>query len=72
MFDDILVLMSARPFEPFTMHLTSGAAIAVPTVDHISVLHHAKRILVDNDDGRTYHIIRPEQIAHCSVDGQPA
>ena len=52
--------------------MASGAEIAVPTVDHVSVMHHVKRILVDSDDGKTYHIIHPQQITHFTVDGQKA
>ncbi len=72
MFDDLLVLIAARPFEPFTLHLASGAEIPVPTVDHVSVLHHVKRILVDQDDNKTYHIIHPGQITHFTVNSHPA
>ena len=72
MFDDLLALIAARPFEPFTLRMTSGAEIPVPTVDHIAVMRHLKRFIVERDDNKTYHIIRPEQISDIVVDGHPA
>ncbi len=72
MLDDILLLIAARPFEPFRLHLASGAEISVPTVDHISVMHHVRRVIVDSDDNKTYWIIRPELITHFTVDSQAA
>ena len=72
MFDDLLVLIAARPFEPFTLHLASGSEVAVPTTDHVSVMRHLKRFIVEEDNNSTYHIIRPEQISHITVTGHPA
>ena len=72
MFEDVRVLIAARPFEPFTLRMTGGAEIPVPTVDHIYAMIHLRRFIVERDDNKTYHIIRPEQISDIVVDGHPA
>ena len=52
--------------------MTGGAEIPVPTVDHIHVMPHFRRFIIERDDNKTYHIIHPEQISDIAVDGHPA
>lgn len=70
--EELLILQAARPFDPFILHMTSGAEIPVPTVDHVSILRHARRVFVDTDDGKTYHIIVPDQISHVTAASRAA
>lgn len=70
MFEDILLLIAARPFQAFTIHLPNGETVFVPTDEHISVLRHVRRIFVERVGSLTYCIIQPEMITRCTVEGQ--
>ena len=70
---DVTALAAAVSQEGFTtFHMTSGAEIPVLTVDHVSILRHARRVFVDTDDGKTYHIIVPDQISHVTAASRAA
>jgi hypothetical protein len=57
MIDQIKKLKHAQPFIPFSLELSSGIVLAVPTPDHIIMSEHgARRICVLNDDG-TFDIL---------------
>ena len=71
MTNDIRRLIDAEPFVPFTIYTADGAALKIPTVDHIAVTPGEKRIFVFNDDG-SYQVLSPLLIARLSVEsGEP-
>lgn len=71
MIRDIRDLVSARPFQPFTIHLVDGGGIRVPTVDHVHVAPSPERVFVWHDDGK-YETIRPLMISRLTVDREAA
>jgi hypothetical protein len=64
---DIRKLVAAEPFIPFTIYTAAGAALRVPTVDHIAVPPGGGRIFVFSDDD-DYEVLSPLLIARLKVD----
>lgn len=71
MIEDIRKLIASQPFEPFTIHLTDGKTVRVPTVDHVHVASLVQRVFIYYDSG-DYDVIRPLHISRVTVDGQTA
>ena len=55
--EKIYELVHQKDFAPFTIHLSDGRAIPVPTRDHILVTSNPRAyIIVEGDDGRSEFI----------------
>jgi hypothetical protein len=67
MVDDIRMLISTRPFVPFTIYGADRNPLHVPTIDHIAVLPSGARVVVFGDKNEI-HILSPELISRVSVD----
>lgn len=60
-------LIEAQPFIPFTIYTASGAALRIPTVDHIAVSPTGRRVIVFADDDSSI-IVSPSLIGHINAD----
>jgi len=70
MIGDIKRLLAGEPFVPFTIHLTDGGVVRVPTLDHAIVFPSATRLMVTHDDD-TWDLIPGFQISRVTVDSTP-
>lgn len=53
---EIMARLQAPIFQPFTIHMSDGRAIPVPTRDHCFVTPLLRRIEVETDEPRIYLI----------------
>ncbi len=64
---EILARLNEAGFEPFTIVMSDGSRIDVPTPDHCSVSRLLRRITVEHDDGAVFyvnplHVIKLERL----------
>jgi hypothetical protein len=59
---ELLRWLSAVPFSPFQIIVSSGARYEIPTPDHITIMRISRRVVVEYDDDRPGAYIHPLHI----------
>jgi hypothetical protein len=70
MLEEIRRLVSATPFQPFTLFLTDGRSFRVPTADHIFI--YPSGLIGLEDDGGVVNFLRANQLTGVELQTQTA
>lgn len=68
---ELMARLASRDFAPFSIVLSDGGRIAVPTADHCLVTRILRRVEVEHDDG-SVTIVNPMHITRLEVLHKPA
>jgi hypothetical protein len=61
-------LLSARPFQPFTVHVSDQASYAIPSPEFILSTKSGRSIAVLSADGETFSIIDMLHVTRVTTD----
>jgi hypothetical protein len=70
--DDLSIVLDARPFRPFTVHMPDGRHLAVPTTHFMSIKAGSPWVFVWNLDNAGYSLLNIDQIVRLEFEDLPA